>query len=398
MKQRYVSCMKLHALGDTVGFKNTKWEFSEGGYERTLTKVYEFIELGGITKISLKGWNVSDDTIMHIHTARALLEYEKGSSIDSLGKLFKKEFIVALNQFENEMDKRAPGISTMGALTRLKNGGNWDDTPYNIYSGGSGASMRSLCIGMAFYGEENRHKLIQISIESGRMTNNSAVGYLGGMTSALFAAFAIEGVQLTEWVYKLLDMFNDGTIQKYMKTSERGYDNFMRDYHVFVEKWHRYVDDKFDDKKNVVKRKSSRNLIYRSKYYNETFGFRGEVKTGGKVGPVREFGSSHEKNEEKNVEGKYGEVLGTGFIGSGGDDSMIIAYDCLIDSENNWEKLTYYAMLHMGDTDTTGSIAGGLFGLMYGFDDIGKHLLEHLEYSDELQEIGELMYDKYYNK
>jgi ADP-ribosylglycohydrolase len=49
----------------------------------------------------------------------------------------------------------------------------------------------------------------------------------------------------------------------------------------------------------------------------------------------------------------------------------------------------------MGDSDTTGSIAGGLYGLVYGIDNVGEHLLEHLEYYDELKVIGIKLFEKY---
>jgi ADP-ribosylglycohydrolase len=269
--------MLLHALGDTLGFRNTLWEFSDGGYEKVLRKVYEFIDLGGITGINLDGWLVSDDTIMHMQTARALIEYNKDESINTLGNLFSKYFITALKQFEIEGPKRAPGVSTMKALMRLKNGNLWNENPYNLYAGGSGASMRCLCIGMAFPKSCDRHKLIQVSIESSRITNNSVIGYLGGMTSALFAALAVEGINVEKWAHSLLELFDNGTIQKYIKTSGRGYDEYIKDSPIFIEKWHRYVDDKFDGDGNIIKRKSSINLIYRCKYYNETFAFKKKI-------------------------------------------------------------------------------------------------------------------------
>ena len=30
---RYIACMVLHALGDTIGYKNSKWEFKPGSPE-----------------------------------------------------------------------------------------------------------------------------------------------------------------------------------------------------------------------------------------------------------------------------------------------------------------------------------------------------------------------------
>ena len=407
--------MLLHALGDTIGFRNTLWEFSEGGYDRTLKKVYEFIDLGGITNIDLKGWLVSDDTIMHMETANALLEYNTNDSMNTLGKLFVKYFLKALTIFEKEGKERAPGISTMKALRRLKDGGEWSDNVYNFYSGGSGASMRSLCIGLAFYGVSNRHKLIQIAIESGRITNNSAVGYLGGLASALFASFALEGIDIKKWPKLLLDLFDNGLVQKYIQMSGRGLDTYIKDSPIFIEKWHRYVDDKFDSDGNMIYRKSSIDLVYRCKYYNETFGFRSnnngldgpllgkprcdKTLEGGK-GTTRSFGitdgrGSSSKNGNDNSKSNELDQGEKGFIGSGGDDSVIIAYDALIDCNGIWEKLVYYAALHMGDSDTTGSIAGGLYGLVYGLDDVSEHLLDHLEYKEELKEIGQKLWKKY---
>lgn len=369
MEDKYIGCMILHAVGDTVGFKNSEWEFKGGGYESVLEKVYEFIDLGGVTKISLKNWRVSDDTILHMQTGVSILQ--DYTSMNTLGNTFKKNFLDALKQFSKEgYNVRYPGKSTLEALKVLNDGGSWNDVPYNLYSGGSGASMRTLCLGLALHGEENRHKLIQISIESSRMTNNSAVGYLGGLVSALFTAYAIEGKKINEWPYLMLELFKNGTIGKYIKSVGRDVNKYEEDHHIFLEKWHRYIDDKFDDDRNVVKRKSNRNLVLRSKYYHEVFAFQ-------------------KKKSEDLVEI-------TSFIGSGGDDSVIIAYDCLIDAENNWEKLVYYAMLHNGDTDTTGAIAGGLYGALYGYKDVPPNFMEHLEYKKELTELAKKLYKKFY--
>ena len=51
--------------------------------------------------------------------------------------------------------------------------------------------------------------------------------------------------------------------------------------------------------------------------------------------------------------------------GSNGCDSVIIAYDCFMDSKSFY-SLIFYSMLHSGDSDTTGCIAGAFYGAYHG--------------------------------
>jgi ADP-ribosylglycohydrolase len=74
-----------------------------------------------------------------------------------------------------------------------------------------------------------------------------------------------------------------------------------------------------------------------------------------------------------------------------------MAYNGLIDCEGNWEKLVYYTMLHGGDSDTVGAIAGGLYGILYGYGNVPMRLLEHLEMKNDLIEIGEKFYNNFYS-
>jgi len=378
MKNNFIACMVLHAVGDTVGYKNTEWEFMKGPYEKTLEKVYQLINLGGVTHVNLDGWRVSDDTILHMKTAEAILtDFE---SINSMIKILIKHYIEAYDQFIKEgINYRSPGNATMKAIEwHMKNKDKWDTFGYNFYAGGSGASMRSLCVGLAYSGQENRYKLIQVAIESSRLTHNSVVGYLGGFTAALFAALAIEKVDIKEWPFMLVDMIKN-EVSKYIKQAGRDIMEFEKDKHIFLKKWTIYMDDKFDQKRELIKRRTTNNLVFRGKYYAEKFSFRDpNVKSDGN-------GIGLLPNNAV-------------FVGSGGDDSVIIAYDSLVDSEGNWEKLVYYSMLHCGDTDTTGSIAAGLYGCMYGMHDVSSNFIDHLEYHDELVKLGGKLYDKFYGK
>jgi len=376
MNERYRACMILHAVGDTVGYKNSEWEFKRGGYEIINEKLYEFIALGGVNGISLKGWHVSDDTILHIKIAQALVE--KYDDINTLNKNITNKFIDALEQFTKEgNDLRNPGLTTIKIIQKLKNGMKWDETPYDLFSGGSGASMRTACIGLAYPGEDNRYKLIQIAIESSRITHNSVVGYLGGLVAALFTAFAIENVRINEWPFLLLNMLETGKIEKYLTKTGRDIGTYQKDSHIFIDKLKQYIEYKFDSNKNVIERRSSMNLLFRSQYYLETYGFKPEQRRAVKTDAF----------EQPNKP--------LGFIGSGGDDSIIIAYDSLIDSKDNWEKLCVYSMMHIGDTDTTGCIAAAWYGAMYGFKNVPENFTEHLEYKKELERLGNELFKKY---
>ena len=114
MEERYIACMILHAVGDTVGFKNGEWEFKQGGYDKTLEKVYEFIDLGGINHLCLKNWRVSDDTIMHIQTAASILN--DFTTMNSLG-------IVLGSGTEFELSDKITGI-IKGNITFYDNAAN----------------------------------------------------------------------------------------------------------------------------------------------------------------------------------------------------------------------------------------------------------------------------------
>lgn len=77
-----------------------------------------------------------------------------------------------------------------------------------------------------------------------------------------------------------------------------------------------------------------------------------------------------------------------GWPGALGVDAAIIAYDSLLGSLDNYEEMCLRSMLHGGDNDSTGTIAGAWFGALYGFKGVpmAKHIndLEDKEFIDTL--------------
>lgn len=356
MKERYIATVVLHALGDTIGFRNGIWEFN---YNIPITKpphhglseliLHDFIDLGGINDINLKDWIVSDDTILHMATINTLLtKYETD-----------KEFI---NNMKNEFinadlnEKRIPGIMTLKSIKNFDN-----DISKNIYDGnggGSGCAIRTLCIGLIYNNINNRKTLIKKSIISGYLTHKSPIGYLGGVVSALFTAFAIENIHVNNWPFELIKILESPLLLDEIINFEMM--AVKNDVKIFIDKWKLYVSLKFDKNKNPIIFESHKNPSLRSRFYYEYF------------------------TDKKSF-----------IIGSNGYNSCIIAYNSLLDAGKCWEKLVIYSMLHWGDNDSTGCIAAGLYGAVYGFYGVPENNIKHLEFKKKLFKLGEQIYDHY---
>lgn len=363
MEEKFIATMILHAVGDTIGFKNGEWEFFPdnkkiGPIGVTMEKLYEFIHLGGVANIDLSNWNVSDDTIFHMAIANALT-IGGGALHNDLCDVTVSELVAAANLIDDDKKNnidRAMGATTDKYTNRLKNGENWKNFAFDMYAGGNGAAMRSNCIGLAMFGEERRNNLIEYAIQSSKMTHNNPIGWLGGLVSALFTAFAIENIDIILWIPSLLNALIDHGVEKKFVTS----DDERMEFNKFVYQWKTYYSSRFVDGK-PIEIKSHTNLTQRIIFYNNLF-----------------------------------ENDAMGGRGMSGYSATIIAYDCLIDSGNKWDTLVFYSMINGFDSDTIGAIAGGLFGSMYGFHGVPKRNILHLEFKEKLINLGKLLYTKYF--
>ena len=373
-KDNYISLFLLHALGDTIGYNNTLWEFNlidddNMNYDiinilqSTIEIISDFVNKGGISSIDLKGWNVSDDTLFNYDIARFVLDvsFDDSNKIDEKSIILLKKYMKSTLKKQVKLDiERAFGKMTLNAIFAWTDKLDERHKPYNKNAGGNGCSMRTLSIGLRFFKDEDLDKLIECSIISSKITHNSPIGFLGGLSSAFFVKLAVNKIKISQWPFLLIELFESKKIKKYIDMDN---DDIYDDYRNTIRIWKKYVEMFFNESKEPLNLKTSINLIVR-------------IKT------------MMELNESLGIVGNY-------MVGINGPMSVIMAYNGLLDCNGNWEKLMYYTMLHGGDSDTVGAIAGGLYGIVYGYGNLPMRLLDNLEMKNELEQIGEKFYDFY---
>ena len=319
--------------------------------------------MGGLANINIRGWSVSDDTVMHLATMRALvqvysdLESLKGKDqneiIHKLMSVMANEYIICFR----DMGGRAPGATCGSGVSMLRRNGieNWNTIPYSPYGGGCGGSMRAMAIGLLFHGQEQRDMLVAIGIEAGRLTHNHPTGFLGSLVAGAFTAYAIEGIPVNQWGYYLLhDLIPRA--QAYLQQNGRDWEKISVDINAFIKQWTRYLQER-------------------------------QLESLDNNGPVfpAQYGI-----EERDV--FYTSFSFRGWAGASGDDSVIIAYDALLGAGNNWEDCIHRAAFHAGDSDSTGTIAAAWFGALYGFRGVPRGNYATVEKYRELTDLAQKIF------
>ena len=347
-ENEYYKIMILHALGDTLGFKNGDWEFNYHDKEKLEVldyvneMIYEFIDLGGINGIDISNWKVSDDTFLHIAVAKGLTHKDK------IIKYTKKYLQEETESMLKDKTNRYIGITTEKYIKKFTKDYDARNAKYDYMGGGNGGAMKALIIGACF--KNDLKELIKTSITISQLTHNNAFGYLAGMTSALFTSLALQKIEIKKWVSILLKELNSQEVKNFLSLENL---EQIYDHQTYIKYWLKYYDTKFDKNGEPIKNRSFANPMHRIRYYHDNF---------------------------------FKDTLSQQ-IGSSGYLCMIMAYDALLDCDGKWEKLVVYSILHSGDSDTIGAIAGGLYGAFYGFGDVPINLLKNIERKKEIKNI-----------
>ena len=380
---RYRASILLGALGDTIGYHNGDWEFCYN----TKKIRHEFDHEGGITKIDISNLIVSDDTVLHLATIRALIRGSHLTQEDEI-QVATEEF---LESYYNDMFRRAPGSTTGQSMALLKKGIHPQS---NLEHKTCGGAMRASAIGLRYHSEEDYILLLWTSIEYCRLTHNGPIAYMGSFFNALFTSFAINSVPVNQWIRKAIETYP--SVAEYIEeidTSKKTMD-YIKWIYAFLKT---YQDFRFPSEEEMPGRDpNSPDFIDMS--YEEDPDHMDEIYTSLSLEP----------------DGK------TSWSGSCGISSVLIAYDALlyaiydnslyktsdhetiyknpdrIDPEffkNAWYLTVLCGMLHSGDNDSTGIIIGGWYGALFGARGVTKNLIEKVEYLDEMWDLAKQLHE-----
>ena len=362
MQERFQACMVLAGVGDTLGYYNGAWEFNPSG----VTIHCEADRMGGVERIRLdrRKWMVSDDTVMHIATAEALVAGH-GQDHETLLHMIAEKYI----QCMSDMHGRAPGLtcsSSVHMLAPFKPQGY--QIPFNPRGGGCGAAMRAAPIGLCYWRPEQIDSLVEVAIESGRMTHNHPTGYLGSLATALFVSYAVQKKPLREWgagLMKTLQM-----AKEYVTSSGRDLEANLRNWSYFETQWRNYLQ-------------------------------RRKIEDG-----VSQPHADYNVSSVKARDAFYEELSFDGTGGASGHDAPMIAYEALLftwkptdpsnqeEKRRQWMDLCKCSMLHGGDSDSTGIIAGACWGAMEGYLGVPKNHYKEMEYRARLEALGKDLFQK----
>ena len=323
----------------------------------------------GPLALVLKGedWLVSDDTVLHLATAEGLAAAGEAarthikSTLKGIGACYKSGM--------EDMHNRAPGNGTMRSMDKVAaDGTGWDTIPFTSRGGGGcGAAMRSMAIGLAFPSPDDLPWLVAYAVDSSRITHHSPLGWFGGAVAAFFTSLAVRRVPPVAWVAHILAHLVPAVTQHIVSTgrSVKQLKLLPRE----VSGWTAYA--------------KSSGLPLTLKEVPEGASLAAQPRAQGWCDLTQEAALVRDAH--------YASIAPGRWPGGTGRGACLIAYDALLAAGPSYADLVTTAMLHGGDNDSTGAIAGAWWGALYGMEGVPSCHVEHLEYRARMEAGADAM-------
>jgi len=378
INEKIEASLMIASYLETIGFKNGYWEFNfnidikdKNMYLKIWTYLYHnFMILGG-SNIDVTHFNSSDDTILILATCKAVIE--NGGE-----KIYTKKYLDYFDLLSQ--DKRGPGVTTINSLKLLKQGVVINTLPITSKMGGNGAAMRTGPIGLRWY--KNIEKVIDESIIASKLTHNYYIGFLGGVITALFTAFAMNNIEPWKWCDKLIKLYDDKIIHKYYLKDKK---HKLEDLDNFIGYWKKYKETRLS---KIINKNTSTNFIYPGERTEFILGFSPDSKIKKQLSEGKHFDNIENISWDK--------------IGATGLDCCIYAYDCLLLSMNtpgstkidfnnisySWDSFVALVAIHPGDSDTTAAVGGTWYGALLGYSGVDPNRMKQLEFYQEIKKVS----------
>ena len=307
-------------------------------------------------------WIVSDDTVLHLATLEPLAA--AGSSAFKRPRRVLQSIAAAYKVGMRDMQGRAPGHGTMHSMSRIaEDGGGWDALRYTEKGGGGcGAAMRAMGVGLLFSAPRHLPWLVAYAIDSSRMTHHNPLGWFGGAVAAYFTALALRDLPPTTWVAHLLVDLVPACTAHIVSTGRQVHqlDHLQRE----VDGWTAYA---------------------------EAMGL--PLTLGGcdpPPAPPARDATWWDLTETAAAtrDAHYAAITPCKWPGGTGRGATLIAYDALLASGDSYARLVTTAMLHGGDNDSTGAIAGAWWGALHGLSGVPEEHTRDLEYVDRMRSVA----------
>jgi ADP-ribosylarginine hydrolase len=375
-KKKVEGSILIASLLETISFNNGNWEFNYGKKLETLETalsmnflIYNhYMMLGGIENLNMKKFKSSDDTILILATAEAVVN---GGGEENYIKSY-------LKYYEDLKDSdRLSGNTTLKSLEILRLNKKLSAIVYDKNSGGNGCAIRTAPIGLKYYNDID--KLTMEALIASLATHNYPLGYMGGIITAIFTSFAVKNINPFQWIDILLKMNSEqffiNLVKKYYMSKDGIPSNFsdiysdINEYFIF---WKKY-------KENRVDKMKYRNLPIFITYSSKII----------------------DLCNYSNV--NYNKIKSWGQLGGSGLEAVIIAYDNLllsvipdknmnVDTESkivsfDWKVFIHNNIFFFGDNDSISAISGSWYGAYCGIDKFPIEQIKTLEFYKDLKEV-----------
>jgi hypothetical protein len=194
-------------------------------------------------------------------------------------------------------------------------------------------------VGIRFHSDTS--KLIKFSLELSKTINkkdNDIMSEVGGIVSAYITSLLMNDTKIDNVA---------GAVIEFLTTFDKNH-NYKKNFKFFKNTWIKYFENRFRNNKPI---RNEANLISHimSIPFKRTYHY------------VKNY------------------CIDEHYPGLFSLDILIISYDCLLDSESNFEKFIYYCCLHNGNRSSTAMLGGLWYGILYGKDKIPEYLVQYVD-------------------